>query len=791
MRKKLTALIFFISFLSYSFAQSNKGTVNGKVLTADGQQAAYVNLALDNTGYGTITKETGEFTLKAPAGNYTLIISSVGLQKQEIRITVQAGEAVTLPVITLNESIQQLEDVIVQGQSESYNIEQPSQALRMTTPLLEAPQNIQVISKTAIKDQQIVDMLEGVTRNVSGAQMIEHWGNFARINMRGFRIPAMRNGVNIESSWGPLTEDMSIVDRIEFVKGPAGFMMAAGEPGGFYNVVTKKPVLNQTNEVSLMAGSFNTLRAALDFGGSITDDKKLLYRLNVMGSTKDSHRDYEFNDRYTIAPSLKYSFNDRTSVTAEYTLQYSKMLAAGSAYVFSREMGDLPRDFTIAEPNIDPTHMEEQTVFINLNHEINDNWSLTTQLGYLNYEQEGNSFWYANLTEDGFLTRTMSSFDALSIMKSAQAYINGDVNTGSVHHRVLVGLDLNTKNYWADWWQGGVLGTDSTFNIYNPVHNVPANQVPQIQREKDIRERSALGTYPAIIESSITALYFQDELGFLDNKIRLTLAGRYTSYEGKSYAEPSKDNKFTPRIGLSVSVTPNTTIYGLYDQSFLAQTVTDRNGKILDPVEGNDLEFGIKRNWADGKWSSSLTYYTITKTGMANSVVEDINGDGVDDNYSMPIGEVESKGLEFDIQGQILPGLNLIFNYANTNVEITEDAIETNIGARVAGHAKHMTNGWLKYTFQRSALKGVGISLGYQYQVDRSSWNWDGDNESVLPDYFRLDGALSWQNDDIRVGINVNNILNEYLYSGASYRSEYYWQTEPGTNFRLNVVYTF
>ncbi|WP_255697818.1 TonB-dependent receptor [Fulvivirga ligni] len=64
-------------------------------------------------------------------------------------------------------------------------------------------------------------------------------------------------------------------------------------------------------------------------------------------------------------------------------------------------------------------------------------------------------------------------------------------------------------------------------------------------------------------------------------------------------------------------------------------------------------------------------------------------------------------------------------------------------------------------------------------------------NESVLPDYFRLDGALSWQNDDIRVGLNVNNILNEYLYSGASYRSEYYWQTEPGTNFRLNVAYTF
>ena len=40
---------------------------------------------------------------------------------------------------------------------------------------------------------------------------------------------------------GPLTEDMSMVERIEFVKGPAGFMLANGDPSGFYNVVTKKP----------------------------------------------------------------------------------------------------------------------------------------------------------------------------------------------------------------------------------------------------------------------------------------------------------------------------------------------------------------------------------------------------------------------------------------------------------------------------------------------------------------------------------------------------------------------
>ncbi len=69
--------------------------------------------------------------------------------------------------------------------------------------------------------------------------MIEHWGNFARINMRGFRIPPFRNGMNVLSTWGPMAEDLALVDRIEVVKGPSAFMLSSGEPGGLYNVVTK------------------------------------------------------------------------------------------------------------------------------------------------------------------------------------------------------------------------------------------------------------------------------------------------------------------------------------------------------------------------------------------------------------------------------------------------------------------------------------------------------------------------------------------------------------------------
>ena len=277
--------------------------------------------------------------------------------------------------------------------------------------------------------------------------------------------------------------------------------------------------------------------------------------------------------------------------------------------------------------------------------------------------------------------------------------------------------------------------------------------------------------------------YAQDEIGFLQDKIRLTLAGRYT--ELVILGKEETDNKSTPRVGLSVDVLPSLKAYALYDQSFIGQTGANVAGDYFDPVDAIDIEGGIKKTFFEGRLKTSLGVYQITKQNVLVSDPENIN-------FSIQLGEIQSKGIEFDLQGEITPDLNVILNYANTNVEITEDTNPDNIGTRVAGHAKHLTNGWLNYTFPTdSKLKGFGASLGYQYQVDRSAWAWGADNKSDLPDYFRLDGGLSWKNNRVRIQANVNNILNEYLYSGSNYGTYLYWQAEPGINGRVTVTYSF
>lgn len=237
MKNLYTILILFIGTLS-TFAQS--AGVSGSVVDQNNKPLSNVNITISHTSLGTTTDAKGKFEITDLApGAYTLTFSIMGHDTKQVQVNVVANRIKEIPNVSLPEKSEQLNEVVVKGHHNKYAVKTPSSSLRLKTEVAKLPQNIQIISSELLQDQQATSIMDGVIRNVSGVTMLEHWGNFARVNMRGFRLPAFRNGFNVQDSWGPLSEDMAFVDQIEFVKGPAGFMMSAGEPGGFYNVVTK------------------------------------------------------------------------------------------------------------------------------------------------------------------------------------------------------------------------------------------------------------------------------------------------------------------------------------------------------------------------------------------------------------------------------------------------------------------------------------------------------------------------------------------------------------------------
>lgn len=785
--KKINMLIAAVlALLTGISAQPAAGYIKGKVTTADNKPAEGVTILVKNTVKNAVADNNGNFEIKnIQPGTYTVAVSLVGYKDAEQQVTVESGRATTVSFY-LSLSNRELNEVVVVANRNSFKTNRTSHSLRLQSPILEVPQNIQVVTAKQINNQQIFDMLEGVTRNVSGASRVEHWDNYARITMRGSNVGAFRNGMNVSTAWGPLTEDMSMVERIEFVKGPAGFMLANGDPSGFYNVVTKKPSGRNKGEVGISVGSFNLYRANLDLDGKFSEDGKLLYRINVMGQLKGSHRQFDFNNRYSVVPVLKYLIDDKTSVTLEYTHQFSEVNVIGSNYIFSKKgYADLPRDFTTAEANLAPTKMDDKSVLVIFDHKLSNSWKMTAQAAWFNYRQKGASLWPLwpeafDPLNDSILNRGISIWDVLGTSKIGQMFVNGEVQTGALSHKILAGLDMSNKEYYHDWNQGGALG--DPLNIYAPVHG-NAN-VPVFDRSKNIRERG-VRYYDAY-----TGLYVQDELGFFDDALRLTVAGRYTTLKtGDVYSGDFKKRRFTPRIGLSYSIDKNTAVYFVKDESFLENFGSDWQGKSFDPITGGNIEVGIKKDWVNGRWNSAVSVYQITRNNVQTTDFDHPNPTG--GYFTRQSGQQKTKGVEVDVRGQILRGLDVIINYAYTEARVTKDSDKEVIGTQVAGSSRHIQNAWLNYRLDRGALTGFGISVGYQYQVKRSPWYVFDNSENSLPDYFRLDGSLSYQKEKIGFNLVVNNILNKYLYSGAPYEDYFYWQTEPGTNMRFSIAYRF
>ncbi|RYG05517.1 MAG: TonB-dependent receptor [Chitinophagaceae bacterium] len=778
--------------------------IKGTVLTSDGKPAADVTVQIKNVNKGTVTDANGQFLFRRmKPGTYTLQVSYVDHESIEQEVVVLEDQIAVIK-INLTTSDKELQEVVVSAGRNRYKTNNASNSLRIKTPLIEVPQNIQVVSSQILADQQVFDVVDGITRNVSGVSRVGHWDNqYAQIRMRGSKIPAFRNGMNIEASWGPTAEDASMIDRIEFVKGPAGFMLAAGEPGGFYNVVTKKPTGQTKGSATLSMGSFSTYRAALDFDGLLSKNGKLLYRLNLSGQQKDFFTKYNYSNKYVVAPSLKYLVDENTSLTLEYTFQGSKYLNNGN-YTFSPKGfadKDIRNDFFYGDPSFAPGQLRDHNVYLYFDHKINERWDMHAQVAYFNFNMKANSTWANYLTENGDMSRYFSIGDEAGENRFGQFSFSGEESTWGIKHRILAGADFGNKKFWGDFrtLKDSVKFAGTTkFNVYNPVYGIPMDSLPLIVRNQDIRTRAGSTTYATVV--SYASAYVQDELGFFNNKLRLSLGLRFTYAEtvGKTNAASIRDQVFSPRAGLSFSVADDLTVYGLYDQSFVPVPGTDWQGNAFNPIRGNDLEAGIKKEWFNGKWVSSVSAYTITRQ---NALVTDPDPDHVvgGRTFQAQLGETKTKGIEVDLGGEIFRGLNITANYAYTDSKISKATDKTTIGNVTPNTARHITNAWLQYRIPSGAFEGFGASVGVQSQTGRHIASTQVPN---FPDYFRADGGISFQKGKYSISMLVNNLLNNQriLTAGSTTNANaaipgsvryYTYIVEARRNFRMSIAYRF
>ncbi len=751
---KCLSIALFFCFTIVGNVAAQTGSISGTVIDVDNNDVlSGVNVGLLNTQLGDATSENGQFSIdNVPEGTYTIRASLVGYKTVEQDIEVESEKTAEVE-IALSEKAVELGSINVVDQRSGYMISEVSSVTKIGVPLLETPQSVSVITGQQLANQNVENLGEAL-RYSSGVQG-ETFGFEPRttfVRFRGFEATTSgiyRDGLQLRNpnfivGYNP---EPYAAERIEIPKGPSSVLYGSGNPGGLVNFVSKKPTQEPFGELKAEVGSFNRYQGQLDFGGPIDEDGTFSYRLTGLARESDTQVDYINNDRLYLAPAFSWNPTDKTSLTVLARYQQddtrSSQRLPEDGTLEQNPNGEIPVDRFTGEPDVDKYDRNQHSVGYQFEHE-NGPWTFSQNARYYDIGLDditvyGTAFRSDNRTMDRALYESFGELTGLAIDNQAQL----DLETGVLAQKILVGLDY--QNVDAETDQN--FGAATPIDIYDPEYGAELPEPDPLADSKTHQRQ--------------TGVYLQDQLTFNESLI-LTLNGRYdwAQTETSDYLADSemdqRDEAFTGRVGLSYRFGFGLAPYASYSESFSPAIGTDQSGDQFDPETGQQFEIGAKFEPENKGSYVTLALFDLTRQNFLQTDPETF--------AQVQTGEANSQGIELEAVSGFDFGLNLKASFTYQDVEITESAIESEIGNRPVQVRKTMGSLWADYTVQSGTLDGLGISGGVRHLGPMYG---DLANTLKISAVTVGDAAVFYDWDKFRFQVNVDNIFNnKYVASG-------------------------
>jgi iron complex outermembrane receptor protein len=764
-----------------NYAQGNKGSIKGTVKTADGQPATHVNVSLKNSDKGTVTGNNGEFEIKrVDAGSYILITSFIGLETREQQIEVRPGETTVVPEISLNENAHQLNEIVVREyKTNPFDRKQSDFVAKLPLKSIENPQVYNTISAELLKDQVITNFNDAL-KNSPGLD--KRWESTGRgsdgagyFSLRGFAVqPTMLNGLPGITN-GSL--DIANIERIEVIKGPSGTLFGSSliSYGGLINIVTKRPYDKFGGEITYNTGSFGLNRITADINTPLSKEKKVALRVNTAYHSENSFQDAGFKKTFFIAPSLSYEVSDRLSFvfnteffTSEGTNQTMLFLNRSTPLVaknldelnYNNKLSYTSDDVTIKNPTV--------TLQAQMNYKLSPQWTSQTVLSRGNTKSSGYysylwDFADGNATYGRYFNRQNSTTQTTDIQ---QNFI-GDFKIGQLRNRIVAGLDY----FHRDMKDNG-----TNYVLYDMI-TIQDGDATQLYKEALDTALSKAGISRYLTEGEIYSAYVSNVLN-ITPKLSAMVSLRLDHFNNKGAYDVStneisgdfKQTALSPKFGLVYQpLQDRLSVFANYLNGFTnVEPKQELNGgtpssKTFKPEQANQWEVGLKSDFFDGKLAATLSYYDI----RVSNVVRDVSI-SPDINYIQD-GENYSKGFEVSVVASPLPGLNVITGYSFNDSEITATDSDDYRNRRPEGAGpQHLINAWLSYRLREGGLKGIGFAIGGNYSSSYATLNRASTGVFTLPAYTILNASLSYDTDEFRIALKLDNLTNEEYYNGWS-----------------------
>ena len=646
--------------------------------------------------------------------------------------------------------------VVAEGAQNDTNGYQPvasSTATLTSMPLLDIPQVVNTVSDKVLEDQHATTLDEALYNVSNVVQTNTLGGTQDAFVRRGFGAnrdgSIMTNGLRtvLPRSFNAATE------RVEVLKGPASTLYGILDPGGLINVVTKRPERTFGGSLSATSSSFGGGTGQVDVTGPI-DGTRLAYRLTGEYQDEDYWRNFG-NERSTfIAPSLTW-FGDDATVTVLYSHRdYKTPFDRGTIFdLNTKKAVDVDRKTRFDEP-FNVTDGQSDLAQLNAEYRLNSQW--TAKFDY-SYSQDKYSDNQARVmaydAKTGNLTRRVDATQgSTQRMHSTRADLQGNVDIAGFYNEILTGVSY--ENY-------DLLRTDMMrcknvkgFNIYHPVYG-KLNKCTTV---------SAADSDQTLKQESYSA-YAQDALYLTDKWI--AVAGMryqyYTQYAGKgrpfNVNTDSRDEQWTPKLGLVYKLTPSVSLFANYSQTFMPQSSIASYIGDLPPETSNAYELGAKFDLFDGV-TANIALFDIHKRNVLYN--ESVGGETI----AKTAGRVRSQGVEVDLAGSLTENTNIIASYGYTDAKVLEDPDYA--GKPLPNVPRHTGSLFLTYDIH-NAIAGNTLTIGGGgHGVSRRSATNGADY--YLPGYFVADAFAAYKMKlqyPVTLQVNVKNLFDKTYYTSS------------------------
>ncbi|MDA8257735.1 MAG: TonB-dependent siderophore receptor [Betaproteobacteria bacterium] len=631
----------------------------------------------------------------------------------------------------------------------TYNPPVASSATKIEAPLRDIPQTVNVVPQSVLRDQGARSM-QDVMRAIPGIGLSHGDGQRDQVTIRSFSAISDQfiDGLRDDALY---FRDLSNIEQVEVVKGPASVLYGRGSSGGLINRITKKPGIDR-NEVTLQVGSWNQRRGEFDLAQTF-GDKTVAFRITGAVERADSYRDQQFLNREALAPSAAIKLGDDTRLLIQGEYLSDRRVTDFGIPAYRGRPVDVATGTYYGAANsrdVDYSQADVSAFGFTLDHRFNSEWSVRNAFRAYDYSLDRNNTLVGSVNE---AART-ASLNRSNVRRQEDGYFNQTELTQKVtmtgmQHQLLYGIEIGKQNKDQVFRTRNNVATVSLFNPVLPVLPLTVTTAPSTDN---------LGIM------TVTSGYVQD-LATLSEHWKALVGIRYDRFDqetrerrpGQRDVERT-DSAWSPRAGLVFQPNLSQSYYVSYSKSFQPSAegfALAANNAQIAPEETTNQEVGAKFDFLDGMASATASLFRVERTNVKTT--------NPATNTLVPLGVQRTNGAELSLSGDLTHGWQIWSGYAWLDAEMVSsvaiDAGQPVQGKRPTLTPKQSANLWLT----KSLGQGFGAGGGLNYVGERFA---NPGNTVTLPGYTTFDTMAYYRAKGFDVQLNLMNLFDrKYIIS--------------------------